>query len=161
MYVLIVSPEIPRLLYWSENCVEVRGQQVQSEGHLEGDTEQGGYSPWKSQEALYENETNEIAVSRSGTVAEDPHVCGTKPGDLANASKLQPACFTMCASKKLLMITTSICACASFAFLCIAVATDYWIDMQELQTMKNLSTNHLKTYTGLWRRCEVTGWCRL
>ena len=66
---------------------------------------------------------------------------------------------TMCpaSNKKLLMITTSVCACASFAFLTIAVATDYWIKMTELKTDGgvNGSTRDI-TNTGLWNRCNIT-----
>ena len=53
------------------------------------------------------------------------------------------------------MITTSVCACASFAFLCIAVATDYWLYMFERHTTDNGTTSYNSTYTGLWRKCQV------
>jgi hypothetical protein len=64
-----------------------------------------------------------------------------------------------CGKKKLLMITTSVCACASFAFLCISLATDYWLFMSE--KVKEFERNGTKLYkhtnTGLWRKCVVDG----
>ena len=55
------------------------------------------------------------------------------------------------------MITTSICACAAFIFLCVAIATDYWLNMIELRKAENSAnvTRHY-TYAGLWRRCNYT-----
>ncbi|ELU09240.1 hypothetical protein CAPTEDRAFT_156450 [Capitella teleta] len=52
------------------------------------------------------------------------------------------------------MLTTSISACASFAFLCIAVATDYWLHTRERNAPVNGTNSYTLTYTGLWRRCK-------
>ncbi len=63
-----------------------------------------------------------------------------------------------CGRKKLLMIMTSVCACASFAFLCIAVATDYWLYCEEKTEVFPNGTYHTKrTITGLWRKCVEMG----
>lgn len=62
-----------------------------------------------------------------------------------------------CNKKKLLMVATSFCACASFAFLCIAVATDYWLYALERIKENNGSTTIRHTHTGLWRRCFTEG----
>ena len=62
-----------------------------------------------------------------------------------------------CDKSKLLMLTTSLSACASFAFLCIAVATDYWLYTKERVTTSNGSTTYMETYTGLWRKCSKDG----
>ncbi|KAK2161606.1 hypothetical protein NP493_1571g00023 [Ridgeia piscesae] len=62
-----------------------------------------------------------------------------------------------CGSKKLLVIMTSVCACASFAFLCIAVATDYWLYAKERVFDANQSATYMKTFTGLWRKCVEDG----
>ena len=68
-------------------------------------------------------------------------------------------CGTMgcCGKKKLLMVMTSVCACASFAFLCIAVATDYWLYAVEKVFDANGSAIYMKTITGLWRKCVDDG----
>ena len=61
-----------------------------------------------------------------------------------------------CNKKKLLMVSTSVCACASFAFLCIAVATDYWLYALE-RIKENENTTIMHTHTGLWRKCVTYG----
>ena len=64
----------------------------------------------------------------------------------------------VCGGKKnILMVMTSICASASFAFLCIAVATDYWLFAKELRTAANGTNFYENTYTGLWRKCSANG----
>lgn len=67
-----------------------------------------------------------------------------------------------CEKTKLLMLTTSLSACSSFAFLCIAVATDYWLHTKERGVMSNGTNSYSETYTGLWRKCtkdgKSTGW---
>ncbi len=63
-----------------------------------------------------------------------------------------------CGKKKLLMIMTSVCACASFAFLCIAVATDYWLyAVEKIEVHANGSMETKRTMTGLWRKCVEYG----
>ena len=52
---------------------------------------------------------------------------------------------------------TSVCACASFAFLCIAVATDYWLYAVEKVLSENGTASYMKTITGLWRKCVDDG----
>ena len=67
-----------------------------------------------------------------------------------------------CGKKKLLMIMTSVCACASFAFLCIAVATDYWLfAIEKVTDYSNGTADYKLTITGLWRKCVVNGRCFL
>ena len=69
----------------------------------------------------------------------------------------QPQNMGCCGKKKVLMIMTSICACASFAFLCIAVATDYWLFAIERVMDENGTSKEMHTYTGLWRKCILDG----
>ena len=165
MYVLLFSPPIPRVLYWSENCLEVTGQAGASssgQGQQESHTNLGSH----------DNEQSAALVIEDLQLRLRPHCDQNKTNDPTD--KLSTRCFdriakgsqrftqthyciTMCASKKLLMIATSICACASFAFLCVAVATDYWIHMTELKTTDNGTYAHLNTSTGLWKRCEIDG----
>lgn len=68
-----------------------------------------------------------------------------------------------CGTRKLLMIMTSICACASFAALVIAVATNYWLFMTEKITNQTDATGNtfyeMKTTTGLWTKCVEIGKC--
>lgn len=54
------------------------------------------------------------------------------------------------------MIMTSLCASTSFAFLCMGVATDYWIHIVEKKTTNTVNkTDYFEvTRTGLWRRCS-------
>ena len=54
---------------------------------------------------------------------------------------------------------TSLCACASFAFLCIAVATDYWLDTKERVQDASLIQNdsYMYAHTGLWKKCVTDG----
>ena len=59
--------------------------------------------------------------------------------------------------KKLLVIMTSLCACAAFASLCIAVATDYWLYAIEKIKHPNGSVSYNKTFSGLWRQCWDDG----
>ena len=63
-----------------------------------------------------------------------------------------------CGKKKLLMIMTSVCACISFAFLCIAVATDYWLfAIERVTEHANGTADYKRTITGLWRNCVFNG----
>jgi len=59
--------------------------------------------------------------------------------------------------RKALTVMTSLFACLSFAFLCIAVATDYWLYAIELVTDSNLTTSFQYTHSGLWKQCVTTG----
>ena len=62
----------------------------------------------------------------------------------------------MCSnSKKMLKVTTSVCACAALTFLCVAIATDNWVTMTELTKIEgsqNVTRN--LTNAGLWRKCN-------
>lgn len=65
------------------------------------------------------------------------------------------------ANPKILTIVTSLCACASFAFLCIAVGTDYWLyAMERAETNKTKPTVY-RSHSGLWRKCMYEGWWTL
>lgn len=91
----------------------------------------------------------------SGTERGPLFAYSTPPAAAADSN----GCVTMgcCGKKKLLMIMTSVCACASFAFLCIAVATDYWLYAIEKVQDVNGSFVQMKTITGLWRKCVDDG----
>ncbi|ESO09520.1 hypothetical protein HELRODRAFT_190537, partial [Helobdella robusta] len=56
---------------------------------------------------------------------------------------------------KALTLATSMCACASFSFLCVAVATDYWLYAEDRIEFTNQTGYYVKTYNGLWRKCTL------
>ena len=64
----------------------------------------------------------------------------------------------MCSNKKkVLKVTTSLCACAALLFLCIAIATDHWVSMTELSKLEgaqNVTKNY--THAGLWWKCNYS-----
>ena len=62
-----------------------------------------------------------------------------------------------CKKKSRVLILTSICSCASFACLCIAVATDYWLYATERVLHSNGTFMYKNTTTGLWRKCVEDG----
>ena len=77
------------------------------------------------------------------------------PGDVLNVHHTMGCC----GKRKLLMIMTSVCACASFASLVIAVATDYWLYMTEKLSNNTEGTSfiEMKTTAGLWKKCIEIG----
>ena len=77
------------------------------------------------------------------------------PGDVLNVHHTMGCC----GKRKLLMIMTSVCACASFASLVIAVATDYWLYMTErvANNTEGTVTIEMRTTAGLWRKCIEIG----
>lgn len=77
------------------------------------------------------------------------------PGDVLNVHHTMGCC----GKRKLLMIMTSVCACASFASLVIAVATDYWLYMTEKMPNNTEGTSFIeqKTTAGLWKKCIEMG----
>ena len=60
-----------------------------------------------------------------------------------------------CGNRRSLTVVTTCCAVASFAFLCIAVATDYWLHAFELVFDVNNTAKYMETTSGLWRKCVV------
>ncbi|XP_041362224.1 voltage-dependent calcium channel gamma-5 subunit-like [Gigantopelta aegis] len=68
-----------------------------------------------------------------------------------------------CSKKRLLTIMTSVCACAAFGLLCIAVATDYWLYTRERlkkdsEYNTTIPATYRSVYSGLWRKCEDKGY---
>ncbi|XP_076458420.1 voltage-dependent calcium channel gamma-7 subunit-like [Babylonia areolata] len=65
-----------------------------------------------------------------------------------------------CTKKRLLTSMTSVCACAAFGLLSIAVATDYWLFTSERKkdapsgVNSTLGPVYIHVYSGLWRRCQ-------
>lgn len=64
-----------------------------------------------------------------------------------------------CTKRRLLTSMTSVCACAAFGLLSIAVSTDYWLFTSEKNkdngTVPGAVYTHV--YSGLWHRCEYKG----
>ncbi|PVD38737.1 hypothetical protein C0Q70_01359 [Pomacea canaliculata] len=60
-----------------------------------------------------------------------------------------------CSKRRILTSMTSVCACAAFGLLCIAVATDYWLFTSE-KFSGNGTARALYThvYSGLWHKCQ-------
>ena len=64
----------------------------------------------------------------------------------------------LCNSRKLLTFTSSVCSCVSFAFLCVAVATDYWLSsVERVSNLNGTKETFLNTTAGLWRKCMRQG----
>lgn len=63
-----------------------------------------------------------------------------------------------CSKRRILTSMTSVCACAAFGLLCIAVATDYWLFTSE-KFSGNGTARALYThvYSGLWHKCQYKG----
>ncbi|XP_076457716.1 voltage-dependent calcium channel gamma-7 subunit-like [Babylonia areolata] len=68
-----------------------------------------------------------------------------------------------CTKKRLLTSMTSVCACAAFGLLSIAVATDYWLFTSEKKKDAAKENNgtagaiyYLHGFSGLWHQCLYT-----
>ena len=63
-----------------------------------------------------------------------------------------------CTKKRLLTSMTSVCACAAFGLLSIAVSTDYWLFTSEKNKDNGtVGAVYTHVYSGLWHRCEYKG----
>ena len=68
-----------------------------------------------------------------------------------------------CSKKRLLTSMTSICACAAFGLLSIAVSTDYWLfTVEKVKREGNTTATddgivYETVYSGLWRKCMIEG----
>jgi len=59
--------------------------------------------------------------------------------------------------RKSLAVMTSISACASFAFLSIAIGTDYWLHATERIIDSNQTVTLMTSHNGLWKKCTIDG----
>ncbi|KAK2169399.1 hypothetical protein LSH36_10g05008 [Paralvinella palmiformis] len=98
---------------------------------------------------------DELAAHGSGYLSSEPGSLGRVASSAANGHLVSSTKMGCCSKKNVLTVMTSTCASASFAFLCIAVATDYWLHAKELKQAANGSQFYEYTYTGLWRKCSA------
>ncbi|XP_072125616.1 transmembrane protein 114 [Mobula birostris] len=61
---------------------------------------------------------------------------------------------------RFLSVFVALTGAISFAFLVVAIGTDFWyiIDASKLETFSN-STHHLSSHSGLWRTCKFESKC--